>query len=354
MTSKRLTSLTQGTVAMLAVLLLAGCSRHDPANAENKVDTATHRIAVEAVPVVRQTLTVEKTYTGSLEGESQANLVAKISERIVEIKAHGGSVVQKGQTIIVLDKAGPSSNYYQAEANYRNSEKMLARMKSLLAEGAISQQALDEAQTAFDVAKANFEGARSIVELSTPISGVVTSINMSIGDLTSPGAVLATVADIGRMKVVFSMNETDVSGLTLGQSVVVYSDSRSDIQMKGTVSEFYHSADTQSRSFEVKALFANTADNWFKPGMFVKIKYSAAPRTDVLVIPNAAILSDGAANRVFVLRDGRALLREITMGITDGQDTEILHGLDEHDSVALTGATLLRDSSLITLTQPTR
>lgn len=354
MISQYLHSLLRGTIAAMAVILLIGCSRKEAAESKKENGNTVHRIAVEAIPVVRQDLTVEKTYSGSLEGESQANLVAKISERVMEIKPHVGSSVQKGQVLIVLDKTGASSNYYQAEAGFLNSKKTLERRQSLLAEGAISQQSLDEAQTAYDVAKANFDGARSTVELSAPISGVVTAINVSVGDLTTPGAALAVVADIGQMKVVFNMNEMDVSYLALGQSATVYSESRPDLEVKGKISEFYHSADTQSRSFEAKALFSNTVDRWFKPGMFVKIKYNPSPKSQVLAIPNEAILSDGETRRVFIIRNGRAYQHEITSGITDGRFTEILNGLSEQDSVALTGATLLRDSSLVTVTQPTR
>jgi membrane fusion protein, multidrug efflux system len=354
MISKSIQTLLRGTILTLSILMLAGCGRKEAAELAKESGGGVHRIAVEPVVVSRQNLTVEKTYSGSLEGEEQANIVAKISERVMDIKVKVGATVKKGQVMIVLDKTGPSSSYLQAEASYRNSEKNLERMKALLAEGAISQQAFDQTQTAYDVAKANYDGARSIVELTAPISGVVTALNVSIGDLAAPGASLAVVADIGKLKVVFNMNENDVTYLSMGLPATVYSDSRPDLQGAAKVSEFYHSADPQSRSFEVKALFENTNDHWFKPGMFVKVKCSPSPKSAVLVVPNASIISDGAAQRVFAIRSGRAYLQTIAAGLTDGKLTEVLSGLGEKDSVALTGATLLRDSSLVTLTQASK
>jgi multidrug resistance efflux pump len=105
-------------------------------------------------------------------------------------------------------------------------------MKSLYAEGAISLQTLDATQTAYDVAHANFVAARSVVELTTPIAGVVTAVNVNLGDLAAPGVALATVANIDRMKAIFSLNESDVAALAIGQSLNITSEARPDLNVR--------------------------------------------------------------------------------------------------------------------------
>jgi len=255
--------------------------------------------------------------------------------------------VAKGRTIISLDKSGATSQYFQAEANYKNAGKNLERMKALLAEGAISQQLLDATQTAFDVAKANFEAARSAVELVSPISGVITALNVNLGDLSQPGAVLATVADIHRMKVIFSINEADVMQITPGQSVEIQSEGGSARRVQGRVVQISRSADVRSRSFEIKALFPNTADQWYRPGMFCKVMVRISPRDNALVVPAAAILSDGLTSKVYKVVDGRAISQPVVTGISDGSHVEILQGLQDQERVVTTGATNLRDSSLV-------
>ena len=156
------------------IFILIGCG--SGSKEKSQTDTAasgSNTIPVEVAPVARQNLSVTKIYSGTLEGEEQANIVAKISERITGIKVHVGESAGAGTVILMLDKSGVTSQYYQAEAGYKNAAKTLERMKSLYSEGAISLQALDGTQTQFDVAKANFDAARSAVELTTPISGVV-------------------------------------------------------------------------------------------------------------------------------------------------------------------------------------
>ncbi len=311
-------------------------------------------VPVEVALAQRKNLSVAKTYSGTLEGEEQANIVAKISERITGINAHVGQTIPAGQVMITLDKSGASSQYFQAQANFKNAEKTLDRMKSLYNEGAISLQSLDEVQTAFDVAKANFDAARSTVELTTPIPGVVTAVNVNNGDLAVPGSVLATVAKVNRMKVIFNISENDVPNVALGQKVQVYSETRPDAMVNGEIAQLSKSADVLSRSFEVKAIFSNTPDKWFKPGMFCRVNVQLTPRQGALVVPNAAIQSDGVTTRVFVVRDGRAFARAVQLGVTDGNESEVLRGLADRDTVATVGVTTVKDSGYVTVVHPSK
>jgi len=337
-----------GSLALVATFLF-GCGSGNKENSDSKPteNRMTHVVPVQVAVAGQRNLTVTKTYSGSLEGEEQANIVAKISERVTHINVHVGQLIETRQIVLSLDKSGVSSQYYQAEAGFKNSEKTLQRMKSLYDEGAISLQNLDGAQTSFDVAKANFDAARSVVELAAPISGIVTAVNVNVGDLTTPGAVLATVARIGNMKVIFSINETEVASIGIGQQVEVYSEARLDVKRLGKIVQLSKSADVGSRSFEVKGLFPNTADTWFKPGMFCKAAIRLSPRENALVIPAAAVQSDGVMDRVFLVRGGQSYVQKVELGITDGDNTEVIQGLTLGDSVATVGMNNLKDSSYV-------
>lgn len=334
----------------LFMLNLSGCGsgKSRQSQSMNKTQaTDVNVVPIEIAVAEQKNISVTKTYSGTLEGEEQANIVAKISERITHIRGHIGEYVRAGQVILSLDKSGASSQYYQAEANFSNAEKNLQRMKSLYDEGAISLQALDGAQTAYDIARANFNAARSAVELTTPIAGVITALNVSVGDLATPGVVLTTIANINRMKVIFNISETDVVNLAIGQKVQVYSEARPDEKVEGGIIQLAKSADVRSRSFEIKAMFPNTSDTWFKPGLFCKVIVQIAPQKQTLVVPNIAIQSDGINNRVFVVLNGRSFQRAVQVGVTDGENTEILQGLAERDTVVTVGVTNVRDSSFV-------
>jgi membrane fusion protein (multidrug efflux system) len=343
-----------GVLCLMLLVLPYGCSskKNQQTKQTGNADTPVTVVAVDVAPVERKNLVVMKTFSGTLEGEEQANIVSKLSERVTGIAARVGMPVGAGQVIINLDKSGTTSQYYQAEANFKNSEKTLQRMKSLYQEGAISLQTLDGAQTAYDVAKANFDAARSAVELSTPISGEVTALNVSLGDLALPGSVLATIARIRQMKVVFNINETDVTSITMGQRVEVYSDAKPELKVEGKIVQLSKSADVRSRSFEIKALFPNTVDSWFKPGMFCRVDLQLLPRENTLVIPVSAIQSDGNSSWVFLVRDGRAFQKLIQTGVTDGDNMEVVQGLQAGDLLATVGVNNLHDSSYVHIVHP--
>ncbi len=332
--------------ALFACILAAGCGKPQ---GEQKKQSMAATIPVDVAGANRQTLFVTKQFSGTLEGEEQANIVPKISERITVLNAQVGESVRAGQVLVELDKSGATSQFYQAQAAFNNAEKTFERMKALYNEGAISLQSLDGTQTAYEVAKANFEGAKSAVELATPIPGVITAVNVNIGDLTTPGEVLITVAKINRMKVNFDVNETELSNLTVGHGVQVYSEDRPGTKVNGQIVQLSKSADVRSRTFQLKAAFNNTPDNWFRPGMFCRVNVPISSQAGTLVVPSTAVLSDGITSRVFVVRNGRSFQQIIYAGVTDGKNTEILGGLSDGDTVVTTGSTNARDSGYVSI-----
>ncbi len=340
-----------GVAGVVVLALLAGCGSQKTDPARGGSGDAKITVPVEVAAVQKGSLSVGRTYSATLEGQEQANIVPKISERIAAVHVHVGMTVPANRLILTLDKAGASSQFFQAEAGYRNAEKTLERMKSLYAEGAVSLQTLDATQTAYDVARANYVAARSMVELTSPIAGVVTAVNANVGDLAAPGAVLATVAKTERMKAIFNLNETDVTALAIGQTVSIASEARPDLSVKGSIVQISRSADVRSRSFEVKALFANTPDRWFRPGMFVSAHLQVSSNAAVLMVPNTAIQTDGITSRVFVVKDGRAYQRTVQVGMSDGERTAILQGVLPADSVATVGINNVRDSSYVIVIQ---
>lgn len=337
--------------ALLALILLAGCGTHEQEAGQAEDLTAKIAVPVDVAVAATGTLSVERTYSASLEGQEQANIVPKIAERVAKVHVQVGATVPAERLIVSLDKSGASSQFYQAEAAFRNAERSLDRMKSLYAEGAVSLQTLDGVQTQYDVAKANYVAARGVVELTTPIGGVVTAVNVTIGDLTAPGVSLATVARIDRMKAIFNLNESDVTSLAIGQKVVITSEARPDLTVQGTITQISRSADVRSRSFEVKAMFTNTPDRWFRPGMFAKVRTRIASGAGALIVPNVAVQTDGITSRVFVVSHGRAYQRVVETGMTDGERTVILKGLSPADTVATVGIANVRDSSHVIVSQ---
>ncbi len=325
------------------VVIMTGCQSKTEEKVEVKDVLELDTIAVHAANVEYREINLSKSFTGSIEGEEQAYVVAKISERIIDVKVKVGDYVEKGKFLVELDKVGATSQYYQAEAGYQNAKKDLERMKALYNEGAISQQMLDGTQTAFNIAKANYEAAKGLVELIAPISGVIAELNVEVGDLTMPGMRIITIAKINKVKALFNVGEQDIMSLKVNQSIEVFSELKPDLVTGGRVTQISKSADIDSRTFEVKGLIGNTSDKWFKPGMFCRVKINLQNQKKSLAIPSLAIVTNGSDKGVYVISSGKAQFKKVTVGITDETYTEVLGGLKENEKVVTVGINNLKD-----------
>ena len=333
----------------LIIFIVIGCQSKTEEKSYVKDVLELDTIAVNAVKVEYREMTLSKSYSGSLEGEEQAYVVAKITERIIGIKVRVGDYVDKGKLLVELDKVGATSQYYQAEAGYLNSKKDLERMQALYSEGAISQQMFDGTQTAFNIAKANYEAAKSLVELTAPISGVVAEIIGEVGDLAMPGMRIITIAKINRLKAIFNVGEQDIMSLLVSQPIEVFSELKPDLVMKGKVIQISKSADVESRTFEIKGLITNSNDKWFKPGMFCRVRITLKNQKASLTVPSIAIITNGNDRGVFIINNGKAYFRKVTVGITENNYTEILSGLKENENVVTLGMNNLKDGIPINL-----
>ncbi|MEO8233355.1 MAG: efflux RND transporter periplasmic adaptor subunit [Ignavibacteriota bacterium] len=315
------------------------------------VDRTTYvdTISIQAQLVETRELALSKTFSGTLEGEEQANIIAKIPERIMKIKVKVGDYVKAGSVLFELDKGGASAQFYQAQAAYLNAQKNFERMQNLLKEGAVSQQNFDGTQTQYEVAKANFDAARSTVEITSPISGSVTAINVNIGDLANPQMPLATVANIGRMKAKFNVGESDVPSFYVGQSAEIYSELNPDVVQIGKIFQLSKSANIQSRTFEMQAMFTNTKDKWFKPGMFCRVKVNMKTNKDALVIPFSSIIQINNIDGVYLIVDGKAKFTPVTSGINDGKFISITSGLKAGDQIATLGMNRLENGTVVVI-----
>ncbi|MCW8813382.1 MAG: efflux RND transporter periplasmic adaptor subunit [Ignavibacteriaceae bacterium] len=331
---------------MFSILIFQSCGGKSEENTTDKT-TYTDTVSVETQSVEVKELTISKTFSGTLEGEDQANIIAKIPERIMKVNTKVGDYVKVGDVLFELDKGGAQSQFYQAQAAFLNAQKNFERMQNLLKVGAVSQQAFDATQTQYEVAKANFDAARSTVEITSPLSGIVTAINVNIGDLANPAMPLATVANIGRMKAKFNVGEIDVPSFYVGQPAEIYSEMSPDIIQTGKVFQISKSANVQSRTFEMQAMFSNTNDRWFKPGMFCRVRVNMKSKKNALTIPYSSVYKENDTDGVYVVNDNKALYKPITTGLTDGKLIEVTSGLKTGEQVVTLGMSNLKDGTVV-------
>lgn len=113
-----------------SLIVIQACGEKPEDTTSIDKTTYVDTVSVEAQLIGIKEITISKTFSGTLEGEDQANIIAKIPERIMKVNVKVGEYVKAGNVLFELDKGGASSQFYQAQAAYLNAQKLRKDAKS--------------------------------------------------------------------------------------------------------------------------------------------------------------------------------------------------------------------------------
>lgn len=329
-----------GIVIAMTTILISGCGKKE------SQQTATPKVAVRTAPIERTDITIERTYSGTLEGARQSQIYAMIPERVVELPVSEGQYIKKGDPIIKLDKAGVNSRYNQAYAAYQHAKDNYEKMDRLYQQQAVAEMDFKGAKTAYEVAEADFIAAKGAVELSSPIDGVVTDISVNLGQQAPMGVPIATVAATQKMRMTIYIVAAEINLLKVGQEAEVRIDSGDSVTAK--ITELASSADPETRLFRVELEIDNPGGA-LKPGMFARAQIVVADLKQTLVVDNDAVFFDEGISKIYIVQNDTAYARSIELGPGDGRRTQVLSGLEQGQLVVVTGKNNLRDRTPVTV-----
>ncbi len=324
------------TLLALAASIISSCSQSETSKIDEKSATS-----VKAEVLKPRDVQVTRTFTGSLEGEKQAVIYAKVAEAVQAVYVKEGQDVAANTILVALDKTGPSSNYLQTKSLFANAEKNYKKMEYLFGEGAVSESQYDAARTDYEVQRASFEAVSQLVDIPTPIAGLVTAVDVSEGEFVRVGQKLATVASTGKLRVKIGVNSNDIGFFTTGTPVIVSSETAKSVA-SGKVVTVASSADPVTRAFEVQALIDNS-DGSYKPGMFVRISIVLEDLKGVLAVPRRSVVTLDDKKTVFTITNGKAVKKEVTLGPDIDGRVVITSGVAVGDTLVTLGQDYLDD-----------
>lgn len=308
-------------------LVMMGRARKANAGTEVRMDKVARRSLVSAV-----------TASGKIDAKTSVDISADITGRITRIGVKEGDVVKKGQFLLQIDPtqyqaavaraeglvASSQAATVQARANRDQAERALTRAKQLASSGTnlISPEAVEQAQTAFDVAEANLKASQAQLDQSraslreaqdqlskthlvAPMDGRVVRVAKEVGEVAVPSTfssaegLLVTVADLSVILATVQVDETDVVRLQQDDSVQVTIDAFPDTTFTGRVTKISNSAvltptqtagGSQDRAvdFEVEVTLDNPPED-VRPDLSCTARIVTATRKDVLSVPIIAL-----------------------------------------------------------------
>lgn len=332
-------------VALIILMAILSCGKK-----ENENNTVEKSIPVTVARAEPRDISLQVVYTGTLEGAKQAKIFASIPEAVVELPIREGNRVQKGQAVIILDKGGVASNYNQAKAVYVEAKDNYKKMENLYKDGAISEQAFNSSRRAYEVAEANFESARQQVELTSPISGILTDLSANIGEFVQPGLPLATVAQTDVMRLVVYIESQNIPFIKKGQKAKIFVElsGSNNSGLSGIIKEVSRSADPETRLFRVEIQIGNP-DGGLKPGMFARAIITTENLKSVLTVPRESVFSVDGIYRVFAVENGVAVEKSLAVSDMTEDYVVVKSGLNENEEVIILGRNLVEDGTRVSV-----
>jgi RND family efflux transporter MFP subunit len=326
-------------VALLAAAAIAGCSEEKKASRSMEDIRKEEGVPVSIKEITLSDFSKKLSFYSTLKGVKESTVHSMVGDEIKAINARVGSYVKEGQVIIEFPTDNPAIQYEQAKAGYDNAKKLYERMKALHEAGETSQQNLDNAETQYLVNKRNWESVRQMVQVEAPISGYIVQMLPSVGDDWGIGKPLFTVAQVGRMKAILWVSETEIGKIDKGMTATI---EYNGDEFNGRVSEVAMAMDKKARAFRVEVVFPNTKRE-LKSGVSADVMIHTETLDSAIVLPRNLVQKTGDMNYVFVENGGKAHLREVTTGMQQGVNVVIESGLNPGDKVIDCCMNLLED-----------
>jgi HlyD family secretion protein len=302
----------------------------------------------------------------------------KILGQIVAEPIEEGQRVKVGDLLARIDDRD-----YQAQLKQAYADRDLAaanvvlktaraeRMRELYAKGVESKDSLDDAENQLSVAEADLKKSDGEIEfarfnvsqtvITSPINGVVLQKYRELGDTINFGGEIqagggatdiAQLADLSDLRCEVDINESDIAKVKMGTPATVIPDAYPDMPFAAQVVKIYPEADRQKGTVKVEVKILQPDLRIIKPEMSAKVTFqsimtqtAAAP---MVLVPKKAIVTEGAANSVWVVRGDTIHSVPIVVGREFQDGVEVRQGLSGGETVVVVPAPTLKDGQEVT------
>lgn len=349
----------------LTSLILAGVACAGTACSNQPGKDAPPTETVKGIKVMTVAKSVQPAYSeavGSVRAEQTAQVASQVTGTITRVYVREGDRVSRGQVLATIDDAqtragvdrahaalgGAKQEIAAADADYTLAEATFKRYQELFAKRSVSPHEMDEVTARLEAAKAHREAIRSgaaqaqaelrqasslqgYTQIRAPFAGMVTAKLADGGSLAQPGVPVFTVEDTSKFRLEVLVDEQRIGSIRPGAKVAVLIDALGADAMEATVAQVVPAADASSRSFVVKLSLPVNAS--LRSGLYGRARFALGER-EVLSVPRSALVSRGGLKALYVVgAEQIASLRYVTLGRAEGEEYEVLSGLESGERI---------------------
>ncbi|MBI4341903.1 MAG: efflux RND transporter periplasmic adaptor subunit [Candidatus Omnitrophica bacterium] len=320
---------------MAALVLAAGCGKKGQGGGWGDMV-----VQVVGFTAARQPIEETVSLVGTLYANEAVEIMSELDGTVDEIAFEEGQPVTKGQVLVLIDQQKLRASLAEVEARLQLADSTMQRYTALAESNAVSKQEIEKARAEYEAARASLALMHAQLEdatITAPFDGVVSSRQVSVGQLIMRGTRITSVVDPDPMKAEFHIPERYVGQVRPDQLVQLTVAAYPDVPFSGKVYFVDPRVDEATRTVLVKALVPN-ADGKLHTGMFANLKLVMQARKDALVIPEVALMVQGERTSVFVVgAEDKVEPRPVTTGVRLAGMVEVLDGVRAGETVIVEG-----------------
>jgi len=333
---------------LVAAIVLVGCGRPGGPPEGFEAPPETKPLAVEALTVTRGELVRNIEASGIVSGINEAYVVSETQGIVQSVSFELGDRVSKGEVLVKVDDTIPRLNMEQAKEQFEIAKLDLEATETLFNDGSASKAELARARSAVNGAQARYQSALKTFRdctIRAPIGGYIAEkeSGITLGNYLSPGLRVARIVDISSLKAEVAVGEGQVSLVAEDAPATVLIPAAGDQKLfQATVSAVAAGSDPATGSYPVIVTWKNPVGNVVKSGMSATVTIESQAQEPVVLIPSAAIVEQAGQSYAFTAEANRAAQKPVQVGRRIGNIAEILDGLEEGETLIISGLTALR------------
>ncbi len=292
--------------------------------------------------------------TANLVPDAEVRVLAEAEGRLTRLLVEEGDTVGAGTLLAELDPAEAEMALNKARLTEDNTRMAFERASRMYAENLIAQEEFDKITMDHRIAQQVLAEARWRQErtrIHAPIDGRITRRDCTPGQHIRPADALFTVTDFSPLIARIYLPEKDVLGLVEGQDVRISLKADETARFRGRIRQISPVVDTATGTVKL-TIAALDPPTGVRPGGFVAVDITRVTHDNALLLPKQAVIRELQKAHVFLAAEGLAHKREVTLGLEEGENVEIVSGIARGEQVVVAGQGSLEEGSKIKVLAP--
>jgi membrane fusion protein, multidrug efflux system len=327
----------------LFLLTAASCkSKPDPVKPKDAPTTV-----VDVIVAGTQGLTNTVEANGNVVANEYVELHPEVSGRIIYLNVPEGHLIAEGTVIARINDADLQAQLSKSKVQLDLAQKTESRYKQLLSLNGINQADYDNALNTVNGLQADIKYTQTLIDktvIKAPFSGIVGLRQVSPGAFVTALNIIATVQQVSKVKIDFTIPEEYSSLIKKGNLVDVEVDAAQQTRRKAEVIATEPQINQVTRNLKVRAILQNGTAN---PGAFVKVFVDAGGNKKAIMIPTNSIIPDDKNSQVILVKNGKASFVNVNTGVRQSDNVEITSGINTGDTVVVTGVLFARPKAAL-------